>query len=306
MHEGSKHLNKVLSDLVEAGSINQSQSTRIIERFEALNESDSKRSVIAEISAYLGGAFVIFALAVLASQRWEEISSIAKFGILATLSLILLLIALWLDGRTAMLMRLTSVLAMGSAISATAGVAVAYQLNEAPWIAFLSGCVIAVFALYKYRSEILQIGAYGYLFFTGFMIIGKFLGTEPDQSPIYPLYWVALASIWIYLSHNRVVDTTLGYLMSVATIFIATQFLFGTTSHIYSYIVSVVSSALFVLIFLRDHRWPLLVGAVALTTVTVGEFVASTLGGSLGALLGLLTAGIALITTSLIAVRKLR
>jgi hypothetical protein len=47
-----------------------------------------------------------------------------------------------------------------------------------------------------------------------------------------------------------------------------------------------------------------MLGAVVITTFSTGEFVAATLGGSLGALLGLLAAGIALITTSMVAIRK--
>ena len=59
-------------------------------------------------------------------------------------------------------------------------------------------------------------------------------------------------------------------------------------------------------LYMRDRRWPLLLGAIVITTFTAGEFVAATLGGSLGALLGLLTAGMALISTSLVAIHRSR
>jgi hypothetical protein len=48
-----------------------------------------------------------------------------------------------------------------------------------------------------------------------------------------------------------------------------------------------------------------MLGVVLITTFTVGEFVGSTLGGSIGALIGLFAAGVALISTSLYAMRKL-
>lgn len=305
MHEGSKHLGKVLSDLVNQGAITPDQSELITSRFDQIDATESRKSIFAEIAAYLGGAFVFISLAVLASQRWQEASSILKFSLLASLSIALFIIGLVLNARSDMLLRLTSVLMMGSAISATVAVAVGYQFDEAPWLAFLSGCVIAVFAFIRYRHEIVHIGAYGYLFITGFMILGKFWGVEPDQSPLYPLWWVALASLWIYLSFERHVDSMLGYLMGVATIFLASQFLFGTGFAPYSYAVSVTASFICIKIFLRDRKWPLLAGVVALTTFTVGEFVAQTLGGSLGALIGLLAAGIALITSSLLAIKRL-
>ncbi len=305
MREGSKHLHQILADLVQDGSISTEQSRLVSERFEALDSVDSKKSIFAEIAAYLGGAFVFISVATLTATKWSELSNLLKFSSLALTSLLLAIIALALNGRNPMLLRLTSVLCMGSAISATAAVAVAFQSNSAPWAAFLAGCVIAVAAFYRYRSEILHIGAFGYLFLTGFMALGALLNTEPDQSPLYPLWWVALASFWIYLAFNRSVEPMLGYLMSSAALFLATQFMFLTDHRVYSYTVSLTAAITLTYIFLIDRRWPLLAGAVAITTFTTGEFVAATLGGSLGALIGLLTAGIALITSSLLAIKRL-
>lgn len=306
MHEGRKHLEKVLTELVAEGALTSDQTHLIEERFDSMRDSESKQSVFAEIAAYLGGAFVLIALASIASQRWDDASSLTKFLALSGTSVLLLGIAIWFNGRTAMLLRLTSVLAMTSALLMTAAVAIVYQSNEAPWLAFSSGAVIAVSMFVKYRHEILHIGAYGYLFLTGFMILGKFIGSEPDQNPIYPLYWVALSAVWIYFSYSKRVDSMLGYLMSIGSLFLGIQFLYFSNHQVISYSVSIAGTTAAVLIFLKDRRWPLLVGAVAMTTFTVGEFVGDTLGGSLGALIGLLAAGIALITTSLLAIKKLR
>ena len=73
-----------------------------------------------------------------------------------------------------------------------------------------------------------------------------------------------------------------------------------------SYLISICTAPSLAYFFTIERRWPLLLGAVAITTFTTGEFVAATLGGSLGALLGLLTAGITLISTSMVAIRKSR
>lgn len=306
MHEGRKHLEKVLTELVAEGALTSDQSSTVRERFDALGDSDSRKSVFAEIAAYLGGAFVLIALASLASQRWEDSSALIKFSALAGTAAVLLTVALILNGRTPMKLRLTSVLAMTSALLTTAAVAVAYEFDSAPWLAFTSGTLIALPMFIKYRHEILHIGAYGYLFLTGFMTLGSFLKAEPDENPIYPLYWALLSSLWIYLSYKKKVESMLGYLMSIASMFLAIQFLYLSGHHVLSYLVSIASSITVTYIFFSDRRWPLLVGAVAMTTFTVGEFVGDTLGGSLGALIGLLAAGIALITTSLLAIKKLR
>ena len=59
-------------------------------------------------------------------------------------------------------------------------------------------------------------------------------------------------------------------------------------------------------LYLRVHAWPLVLTAVLTTTGGVGEFVAETLGGSVGAALGLFAAGAALVTSSLLALRNKR
>ncbi len=150
----------------------------------------------------------------------------------------------------------------------------------------------------------MHIGAYGYLFITGFMILSIFGKVEPEDSVAYPMYWVILASIWLYTAYLRIIDQNLAYLISAATYFVAIQFLFATDHRLVSYLIAIVAAPTLAYLFLLDRRWPLLFGAVVITTFTAGEFVAATLGGSKGAFLGLLTAGLALITTSMLAIRK--
>lgn len=306
MQEGSKRLQGVLQSLVNEGSLTPEQSELVGLRFEALDGSDSRKSIFAEIAAYLGGAFVVIAMIFLAAKTWGDAPRAVRVGSLGALSVLLLITAHFLGKVNAMRLRLTSVLSIAAAISATGSIAFAGDQNGAPWAPFMAGCAIATYSFIKYRHEILHIGAYGYLFLTGFMTLGELTNIEPENSSVYALYWVILASIWIYLSYTRMVDQTLGYLISAATYFLATQFLFGTDHRLVSYSVAVIAAPLMGWLFLRDRRWPLLLGAVAITTFTTGEFVAATLGGSLGALLGLLAAGITLISTSMVAIRRSR
>lgn len=282
------------------------QSQLVDARFEALDGSDSRKSIFAEIAAYLGGAFTLIAVGFLTAKSWDDAPLAVRAGSLALLSLILIVTSHFLGAVNPMRLRLTSVLSMGAAFSATGSTIYISNTDGAPWTPLLVGCVIALYSFIKFRHEILHIGAYGYLFITGFMILGRFSGFEPDQSPVFFLYWVILASIWFYLSWTKMVDQTLGYLIVAATYFLATQFLFGTDERVISYLVSLIAAPLMAWIFIQDRRWPLLLGSVAITTFATGEFVAATLGGSLGALLGLLSAGIALISTSLVAIRRSR
>ena len=305
MQEGSQRLRGVLQSLVSEGAISPEQSDLVNSRFESVAGSQNSKSIYSEIAAYLGGAFVVTAMLFLAAQNWQDAPRPVRVGSLATVSILLLVISHFLSDINAMRLRLTSVLSMAAAISATAAIAFSYESgNSAPWAPFLAGCTIATYSFIRYRHEILQIGAYGYLFITGLMVLGEVTDIEPEASSAYAMYWVILASIWMYIAFLKMIDQTLAYLISAATFFIATQFLFVTDHRLVSYLVSLAVVPTLGWLYLRERRWPLLFGAVTITTFTTGEFVAATLGGSLGALLGLLTAGIALITTSMLAIRK--
>ena len=305
MQEGSKRLQEVLQSLVNENSLTREQSELVSSRFSALDGSDSRKSIFAEIAAYLGGAFIVISTISLAATIWDEAPRPARVGTLALLSLLLLVTAYFLGAANAMRLRLTSVLSMAAAVAATAAIAFSYESgNSAPWAPFTAGAIVALYSFIKYRHEILQIGAYGYLFITGFMILGALTTIEPEDSVAYPMYWVILATIWLYLAYLRMIDQSLAYLISAATFFIAIQFLFATNHRLVSYLVAIIIAPTLAYLFFIDRRWPLLFGAVVITTVTAGEFVAATLGGSMGALLGLLTAGIALATSSMVAIRK--
>jgi len=305
MQEGSKHLRGVLESLVSEGALTAEQSHLVNTRYEALEGSDSRKSIYAEVAAYLGGAFVLIAMLFLAAKSLGDLPRAARVGAMGALSILLLLISNQLGNRNAMRLRLTSVLSMAGAISATAAVVFVFKSNNgAPWAPFTVGTIIALYSFVRYRHEILHIGAYGYLFITGLLVLGEITKIDPVDNLVFAIYWIVLASIWLYLSWTRLIDQTLGYLIVAATYFLSTQFLFITDHRLISYLIAIIIAPTLGWIYLQDRRWPLLLGAVAITTFTTGEFVATTLGGSLGALLGLLASGIALITSSMLAIRK--
>jgi len=306
MQEGAQRLQKVLDSLASEGLLTSEQTHLVNTRFEALEGSDSRKSIFAEIAAYLGGAFISIATIFLVANIWDEAPRAVRVGALVTLSIVLFITAFSLGNVTAMRLRLTSVLSLGSASAATAATGFALNFDGAPSVPLSVGTIISLYAFIKYKHEILHVGTYAFLFITGLMILGSITNIDPGNSIVYPFYWVILASIWLYLSWTRLISQTLGYLISAATFFLATQFLFITDNRLFSYLATAIIAPLLAWIFLQDRRWPLLFGAVLTTTFTTGEFVAATLGGSLGALLGLLAAGIALITTSMVAIRKSR
>ena len=90
MQEGTKRLQEVLQSLVNENSLTREQSELVNSRFGALEGSDSRKSIFAEIAAYLGGAFIVIASIFLGATIWDEAPRPIRVGSLALLSLLLL------------------------------------------------------------------------------------------------------------------------------------------------------------------------------------------------------------------------
>lgn len=299
-------LQKVLSELELEGKISDEQSAEILWRLES-GDHDPRKSVLAEIGGYLGGAFVVVAATVFIGQRFDDLSRITRSGIFISLSVVLALISILVGSQSPVKARLTSVLAMGAAICLTGSIATYFETNKAPAKSFIAGALVATFFFIRNRTEILHIGTYGYLFVSSLMLSAT-VTSRPEDGPAFELaafFWLALASIWIYLAHRRTVHTTLAYFFACGTFFISIQVLFAQDDRVVSYFLAIVIALSLVQLFILERAWPLLAAAVLIVTVSVGEFVAETLGGSAGALAGLFAAGVALIASSLFAIRSI-
>jgi hypothetical protein len=299
-------LERALAQLIEEGSLSAEQGSLVSTTYDSLDSHrQSRKSIAAEIAGYLGGAFIFLSVAFFTAKEWSSFPGFVRTSLFGILSIILMVVAHSIGTRSALRQRLAAVLAMGSAISATGAVAVWQELADVPFIPFLCGAVIASIAFYRNRHEILHLGSYGFLFLTSIMSARYLLDQNDNGGPHWgvSLILTSLSSVWIFLSYRNQIQKILGYLASVATYFIAVQFLFISNHRVFSYALAIILVALLARLFMQERSWPLLIGAVAITTFTTGEFIAATLGGSLGALLGLFTAGIALITSSLLALR---
>jgi hypothetical protein len=131
----------------------------------------------------------------------------------------------------------------------------------------------------------------------------------PDNSDVQFLvggYFLLLGGAWVYFTYRKYLDGVLGFFFGGGTLFIATQVLFIDAQHWLAYLSMIAVAVATAWLYLRVHSWPLVLTAVLTTTVGVGEFVAQTLGGSVGSALGLFAAGAALVTSSLLALRNKR
>lgn len=300
-------LESSLTDLVSEGSISQSQANLILDRFADSANRQSRKSIFAEISGYIGGAFVLIAVMTFVIEKIDETSNVFRSALFGFLSLAVGIVSFFLGFATPVKARLGSVLALASAASATGSVAVLMEMNSAPSLAFFVGTTVASLFFLRNRHEILHFGTYALLFITSLMFASTITDNQEDGAAfaLASLIWIALASIWIYLVSVKAVQKTLGYFLAAATLFVSVQSLFARDLRIYSYLLSIAVALVLGNIYLKTRSWPLLIGVVLTLAISAAEFVAVSLGGSLGAIVGLFVAGVALTTGSLISIRSL-
>ena len=83
------------------------------------SQRDSRNSLLAEITGYLGGAFVLISLAIFVAERFDTLDKVLRSGPFALLSGILASLTLWLGNYSSLRSRLSSVLGLGSSVSMT-------------------------------------------------------------------------------------------------------------------------------------------------------------------------------------------
>lgn len=303
----TRKLDAALNALVHDGSLSADQADLVRAQYESTEEpSDSRKSVLAEIAGYLGGAFVVTAVTILTAKQWEAFTQLQRGILFGVLAIALSALALFVGTSTAVKSRLAGLL-FGLAAASTTGTLVIFDSNrDVPTVAFLAGCAIALIGYYFVATFVGHVILFGYIFISGIMALTDLTPDNAGWQLYLGGYFLLLGSAWIFFTYRKYLDGILGYFFGGGTLFIATQVLFFQDGHLISYLSMVAVAAATAWLYLRVHAWPLVLTAVLTTTVGVGEFVAQTLGGSLGAVLGLFAAGAALVTSSLLALRNKR
>ena len=303
----TRKLDAALEALVHDGSLSADQADLVRAQYESTEEpSDSRKSVLAEIAGYLGGAFVVIAVTILTAKQWEAFTQLQRGILFGVLAIALSALALFVGTSTAVKSRLAGLLFGLAAASTTGTLAIFDSQRGSPTVAFLAGTAIALFGYYFVATFVGHVVLFGFIFISGIMALSDLIPDGTSMQFFLGIYFLVLGSAWIFLTYRKYLDGVLGYFFGGGTLFIATQILFFQDGHLISYLSMVAVSVTSAWLYLRVHAWPLVLTAVLTTTVGVGEFVAQTLGGSLGAVLGLFAAGAALVTSSLLALRNKR
>ena len=303
----ARKLDAALDALVHDGSLSAAQADLVRTQYQATEEpSDSRKSVLAEIAGYLGGAFVVIAVTIVTARQWEAFTELQRGILFGALAIALFALALFIGTSTAVKSRLAGLLFGLSAASTTGTLAIIDPNRDAPTIAFLAGTAIALLGYYFVQTFVGHVVLFGYIFITGIMALSDLMPDGAGMGIYVGSYFLVLGGAWTFFTYRNYVDRLLGYIFGGATLFIATQVLFIDAEHWLAYLSMIAVAGTTAWLYLRVHAWPLVLTTVLTTTVGVGEFVAETLGGSLGSALGLFAAGAALVTSSLLALRNKR
>jgi hypothetical protein len=300
-------LDSALDSLVHDGSLSADQADLVRQRYvDAAEPADSRKSILAEIAGYLGGAFVFIAAIIVSANQWDSLTQTQRGIIFGTLAVALFALALFVGTSTGVKSRLSGVLYGLAAASTTGTLAVINPQQDAPTVTFLAGTAVALIGFYIVQTFVGHAVLFGFIFISGIMAVSDLTGDGSNMAIYVATFFLALGSTWIFFTYRKYLDTLLGYIFGGGTLFIATQILFIDAEHWLSYLSMIAVAGVTAWLYLRVHSWPLVLTAVLTTTVGVGEFVAETLGGSLGAALGLFAAGAALVVSSLLALRNKR
>ena len=271
------------------------------------SQRDSRNSLLAEITGYLGGAFVLISLAIFVGERFDTLDKVLRSGLFALLSGILASLTLWLGNYSSLRSRMSSVLGLGSSVSMTLSLSTYFEIDRAPLVAFAVGTAITAAFFFKNRTELLHLGTAVFLFITSIMVAATIVNRDTDSltMPAAASFWLGLSAIWIYLAFNRKIQVTLGYVLGSGLLFLAIQVFFIQDQRQVSYLVAAVSVYALMRIYLLERVLPLLVAPLLIANFSIAELISTTLGGSLGAVTGLFIAGVLLIVTSLYVIRSL-
>jgi uncharacterized membrane protein len=118
-------LEAALDGLVHDGSLSASQAELVRLRYESTDApSDSRTSVLAEIAGYVGGAFLVIAIAIITASKWEVFSQWQRAVLFGAIAVILFGLGLFVGSATTVKSRLSGVLYGFSAASTTATIVI--------------------------------------------------------------------------------------------------------------------------------------------------------------------------------------
>ena len=270
------------------------------------DRESSQRKVISEVGGYLGGLFIFVALMILINGRWHHLARLSQFVIFIGVALLLFIASLIIDNPTAARSRLTGALNVVASICVTIAI-VSYESSGdgRTFLAIFAGWLLVLATFLPNRTAFGEIAISGYTFALGTSLTILISPHLRNNSYAEAIVLGVMGLCWLLLARREFFTKVIGNAVAMGSLFISGQLLFNRDLRFLSYLLYVATVALAAWLYTRSSAWPLLVGSVLIITVGMGEFVGETLGGSVGAALGLLTSGALFVIGSIYSFKRI-
>ena len=305
---------QVLENLVSSGELRQEDAQKVSEEYAKLEGLDgldglegSHRKVIPEVTGYLGALFILISIIILVNGRWQHLAKLTQFGIFISIAVLFFGTSIVIGNSTAAKARLTGLLNVVASTSITIAILILKAPgHEVPALAIFTGWFLVLITFIFNKSILGEISLVGFSLAAG--ISGIFF-LQPHPKNTSYLFAIVLSVVglgWLFFANRQFFNRTLGDAIGMGTLFLSGQFMFNGELRFVTYLMYLVIVGIALWLYSRTSEWPLLVGVVLVITVGTGEFVGETLGGSIGAALGLLTSGVLFVTGSVYSFKKIK
>lgn len=269
---------------------------------------------LVEVVAYLGAALVLAAGFLFVIRSWDDLGDVGQVSFLAAVTLVLgaagafTVAAQRAVAGSDVRRRLSGTLLTGSALFAAVTVNVAIEVftdatfSDVYWPGVAAGVVMAAGSAVAYRFSSTAVGLVGMV--GGALDVAANLGSGLAPSGDDEAIGVGIAvftvgAAWTVLTELGLFDQrTIARTLGAAVLVIGSQITSFTDVAWLGYLLSVTVVAVGVWLYLTRQDWPYLAAAVIAVTLVVPEAVSDWTEGSLGAVGGVLVAGITLLLAS--------
>ncbi|MCB8993064.1 MAG: DUF2157 domain-containing protein [Nocardioidaceae bacterium] len=318
----NESLTKIVTALIRDGLVHPDQGPRAEQSIRtALGQERPARTSgmpkLIEVIAYLGAALVVAGVFLLMAQEWENFSNTEQVIALGVVTLILGIAGIVAatvgkpnrtdDIRRRLSSTLLTAFAIGLGLTMGRWMEIRFptDFDEISWGVFTGSALTLLAASLLY---VVAPSAFGQVTILGSAMIATFALTPPmtDSSAFFvattllvvALLWLAMAELgWL---REQMIARALG----VALAIVAAQHPVMEGSHSwYGYLLTCLVVILSVGLYLTKVAWPYVAGVVIAITLVVPEVVTDWTNGSLGAVGGVLIAGVTLLVASLIGYR---
>ena len=200
----TRKLDAALDALVHDGSLSVAQADLVRTQYESTEEpADSRKSVLAEIAGYLGGAFVVIAVTIVTARQGEAFTQLQRGILFGALAIALFALGTFVGTSTAVKSRLAGLL-FGLAAASTTGTLVIFNPNrDTPIIAFLAGTAIALIGYYIVQTFVGHVILYGYIFIAGIMAVSDLTPDGAAMAIYIGTYFLILGGTWTFLTYRK-------------------------------------------------------------------------------------------------------